>query len=117
MASSLTEKKKEAIYRECEKYLLFDPILSKRFRLYTKDENKWVLDCFSSGKGTVPYKLISRFDSLNIVPDKEFFLPHHFYSCVKDSTISDEEYESVKKFYATLTLQNLGELNHVFGIP
>ena len=32
---------------------------------------------------------------------------------MKDPTISDEEYENVKKLYTTLKLQNLGELNHV----
>ena len=31
LASSLTDKEKGAIYRECEKYFLSDPVLSKRF--------------------------------------------------------------------------------------
>ena len=104
LASSLTDKEKGAIYRECEKYLLSDSVLSKRFLFCTKDEKKWVLDYLSSGKGTIPYELITEFDSLNIVPDKEFFLPHHFYSSMKDSTISNEEYEDVKKFYTNLKL-------------
>ena len=87
-----------------------DPILSKRFQFCTKDEDKRVLDYVSSGKCTVPYKLITRFRSLNIVHNIEFFLPHYFYSCVKNSTISDKEYENVKKLYTTLKLQNLGDL-------
>ena len=74
-----------------------------------------MLDYLSSGKGTIPYELITDFDSLNIVPDKEFFLPHQFYSRMKDSTISDEEYENIKKFYSTLKLKNLGELNHIYS--
>ena len=115
LASSLTDEEKRAIYRECEKYLLSDPVLSKRFRLCTKDEKKWVLDYLSSGKGTIPYDLITELDSLNIVPEKEFFSPHHFYSSMKDSTISDEEYENVKKFYTTLKWRNLGELNHEYN--
>ena len=85
-----------------------DSIPSKRFRLCTEDEKKWMLDYLSSGKGTIPYELITDFDSLNIVPDKEFFLPHQFYSSMKDSTISEEEYENLKKFYTTLKLKNLG---------
>ena len=72
LASSLTDKEKGAIYRECEKYLLSDLVLSKRFLFCTKDEKKWVLDYLSSGKGTVPYKLITKFDSLSIVPDCKF---------------------------------------------
>ena len=76
--SRLTDKENGAIYRECEKYLLSDPVLSIRFLLCTKDEKKWVLDYFSSGKVTIPYELITEFDSLNIVPSKEFFLPTIF---------------------------------------
>ena len=92
-----------------------DRVLSKRFLFCTKDEKKWVLDYLSSGKGTIPYELISDFDSLNIVPDKEFFLPHQFYSSMKDSVLSEEEYQNVKKFYMTLKLQNLGELTHIYN--
>ena len=43
--------------------------------------------------------MISDFDSLNIVPDKEFFLPHQFHSSMKDSVLSEEEYQNVKKFH------------------
>ena len=74
-----------------------------------------MLDCLSSGKGTIPCELITDFDSLNIVPDKEFFLPHQFYLSMKDSTISDGEHENVKKFYTTFKLKNLGELNHMYN--
>ena len=76
---------------------------------------KRVLDYLSSGKGTIPYELTTEFDSLNIVPDKEFFLPHHFYWSMKDSTISDEEYKNVKNFYITLKLNYLSEVNHVYN--
>ena len=79
LVSSLTDEKTGAIYRECEKYLLSNPVLSKRFLFCTKDEKKWVLHYLPSGKSTVPYKLITRFDSFNIVPYKEFYLPHHFF--------------------------------------
>ena len=115
LASKLMNKEREAIYREREKFLLPDSIPSKRFRLCTKDEKKWVLDYLSFGKGTIPHELITDFDSLNIVPDKGFYLPHQFYSSTKDSTISEEEYENVQKFYTTLKLKNLGELNHIYN--
>lgn len=63
-----------------------------------------MLEYLSSGKGNIPCELASDFDSLSIVPGSEF-------SCMKDSVLSDEEYENVKKFYTTLRLENLGELN------
>ena len=73
LASSLTDKEREAIYRECEKFLLSDSVYSKRFLLCAKEENKWELDHLPSGKGTILYKLITDFDSLNITPNNEFF--------------------------------------------
>ena len=58
----------------------------------------------------------AEYDSLNIVlANGEFFLPHHYYSSLKDTTISDEKYENVKKIYKTMKLANLGELNKIYN--
>ena len=43
------------------------------------------------------------------------FYPHHFYSSLKDSVIDDKDYEAVKKFYQTLNLDNLGQLNKLYN--
>ena len=68
----------------------------------------------STRKGTIPNEIITAYDSLDIVPDDgEFFLPHNFYSSLKDTTMSNEEYENVKKCYKTMKLANLGELNKI----
>ena len=40
LSSSLTDKEREAIYTECEKFHLSDLVLSKRFLLCTKEEKK-----------------------------------------------------------------------------
>ena len=45
----------------------------------------------------------------------EIFLPHHFYSSLRDTVMSDEEYENVKKIYKALKLKNLGELNKIYN--
>ena len=47
-------------------------------------DQEWVLNYISSGKGTIPYQLISDFDSLNISPEKEFLSYDNFYSHLKD---------------------------------
>ena len=44
-----------------------------------------------------------------------FFLPHHFYSSLKDDIMTREEYENVKKFYQTMKLKNLGEFNKIYN--
>ena len=60
--------------------------------------------------------MIARYDSLDTKPgDGEFFLPHSFYSSLKDTTMSDEEYENLKKFYKTMKFENLGEPNKIYN--
>lgn len=59
--------------------------------------------------------MITDFDSLNISPEKEFFSYDDFYSHVKDSVISGEDYADVKKFYTILKMSNLGELNKIYN--
>ena len=96
--------------------MLSDSVLSKRLLYCTKEEKKWALDYLSSGKGTIPYEPVRDFDSLSIAPeDGDFFKPHEFYWSMKDSILSEEEYENVKKFYKTLKLKNLGELNQMYN--
>ena len=64
----------------------------------------------------MPYGMITRYDSLDISPDNgKFFLPHNFYSSLKDDIMTLEEYENVKKFYLTMKLKNLGELNKIYN--
>ena len=54
--------------------------------------------------------------SLNISPeDGNFFLPHNFYSSLKDDIMSLEEHENVKQFYQTMKLKNLGDLNKIYN--
>lgn len=60
--------------------------------------------------------MIPRYDSLDISPEEgKFFLPHHFYSSLKDSIMTKEEYDNIKKFYETLKLKDLGELNKIYN--
>ena len=61
--------------------------------------------------------MITRFDSLDttIPEDADFFLPHHFYSSLKNTIISREDYDAVKNLYQTMKLENLGELNKLYN--
>ena len=100
LANSLTDKEKNDISRECEKFLRIHPKLSEILLFLTEEEKKWIHNYLSSGKGTIPYELITEFDSLDIVPDNEdFFLGQNCFSSLKHTVFSDEEYEKVKKFY------------------
>ena len=84
--------------------------------MYIKDDDeKWNLEYLSSGKGTIPYQMITDFDSLNIKAENDFFEHEKFYSCLKEENISTEEYENVKKFFNILKLETLGDLNRIYN--
>lgn len=70
----------------------------------------------SSGKGIVPFEVITKYDSLDISPEEgNFFLPCHFCSHLTDTIITTEEYELVKKIYQTLKLKDLDELTKIYN--
>ena len=47
--------------------------------MFLNDENeKCVLDYLVSGKGAIPYQMITDFQFLNILPDKDFFCMRFF---------------------------------------
>ena len=84
LASNLTDSEKFAIRTECEKFIKKDENLSKKFNSCTKEDQEWILAYLSTDKGTIPYEMITRYNSLDISPeDGNFFLPHHFYSSLK----------------------------------
>ena len=115
LVSSLTNAEKSSIYIECQKYIMTDPKFSRPFLEVSTADKDWVLNYLSSGKGTIPYEMINDFDSLDISPNKDLFEIHRFYSNMKGTVISHEEYQNVKKFYKLMKMPNLGELNNIYN--
>ena len=111
----MTDDEKLAIKKECKKIILRDESLSKKFNLCTEEDQEWVLNYLSTGKGAIPYEVITRYDSLDISPEEGNFFPHHFYSSLKDTIMTRKEYDSVNKFHQTLKLKDLGELNKIYN--
>ena len=110
----MTDKERQIVRKECKKFILNDKNLFKKFKICSEEDQEWVLDYPSSGKGTIPYEMITRYNSLDISPEEgDFFLPHHFYSSFKDSIMATEEYDNIKKFYQTLKLKDLVELSKI----
>ena len=81
----------------------------------TDEEEEWVLHYLSSGKGMIPYQMITDFESLKIKPKDGFFDRKDFYSCLKEKDICEEEYENVKKFFTLLRLKTLGNMNRIYN--
>ena len=116
LTNSLSDQEKSAISKECKQLIKSDPKSAKKYLSCAEEDQKLILNYLSTGKGTILYKMITRYDSLDIAPKiGQFFLPHKFYSSLKDTTMTDEENENVKKFYQTMTLENFGELNKIYN--
>ena len=50
-----------------------DPKISKNFITLNKTDQEWVLNYLLTGKGSIPYELVTDLDSFNISPEKVFF--------------------------------------------
>ena len=116
LASNLTENKNLVIRKECKNLVKKDENLTRKFNLCSKEGRQWMLDYLPTGKGKIPYEMITRFDSLDISPDDgNFFLTHDFYSSLKDEIMTNEEYENVKALYQTMKLKHLGETDKIYN--
>ena len=100
---------RENVRNICRKFL------APRLIFLSDADEKWVLDYLASGKGMIPYQMITDFESLNIRPDQEFFKHEDFYSGLKEKNISVKEYGNVKKFFTILKLKTLGDMNRSYN--
>ena len=68
LGASMTRAEKENLK------INFERVLAYRL-LYCNDlaEREWILDYLTSGKGTIPYQIITKLDSLSKTPDSDFF--------------------------------------------
>ena len=74
------------------------------------------MEKIEEGKGVIPYEIIVDVESFFIKPDKEFWEKTEFFSELKLSPVSDENYENSKYLYQTLKMRNLGDLNDFITI-
>ena len=64
LANTITDKEKAVIKNECENFILRDESLSKKFKLCTKQDHEWVLNYLPTGKRTIHYEIITRYNYL-----------------------------------------------------
>ena len=105
LADSMTDIERENVSKNCKRFL------AEKLLFLTEEQENWVLDYLSSGKGMIPYQMITDFNSLQIKPKDGFFEQKDFYSFLKEKDINVEEYENVKKFFTLLRLKTLGDMN------
>ena len=81
-----------------------------------KSDKEKILNIIESGKGVMPYEKIRNIESLDSVPQNEFFDHTEFYSSLKQANVSKEEYENCKFLYQKLKMRNLGDLNDLYNV-
>ena len=109
LADNMTDEEKHNVRKNCRNFI------ADKLMFLNEENEKWVLDYLCSGKGMIPYQMITDFDSLNLRPDGDFFKGESFYSTLKEKNISEEEYEKVKNFFTILRLKTLGDLNKIYN--
>ena len=63
----------------------------------------------------MPYEKIVDINSLSKSPDQKFFTYTEFYSSLKQSNVSQLEWENAKYLYETLKMRNLGDMNDLYN--
>ena len=63
----MTDTERENFRKICRKFL------AEKLMFLNDDDEKWVLDYLASGKGMIPFQMITNFDALNNQPEKDFF--------------------------------------------
>ena len=87
LADSMTDEEKPNVRKNCRNFI------ADKLMFLNEENEKWVLDYLCSGKGTIPYQMITDFDSLNLRPDGDFFKHENFYSTLKEKNISEERFK------------------------
>ena len=67
LAFSMTDIEKESVRKNCRRFL------AQKLMFLTDEEEKCLLDYLSSGKGMIPYQMITDFEFLKIKPKDGFF--------------------------------------------
>ena len=95
----------------------FKRLLAHKLVYCNKEQENWVLDYLTSGKGIIPYQMITNLDALKLTPKEgESFEKKDFYSSLKEKDISGKDYEDVKKLFELLRMKTLGDMNRVYNI-
>ena len=111
VAATMKETEKQNINFQSKKVINNNQKLNLKFSSCTQEEQEWILNYISSGKGAIAYEIITQF----IQPEQEFFCIEQFYLRLKVSIIFKEECEVIKKPYMTMKMENLGESDILYN--
>ena len=116
ISSTMTLEEKENIVKTVDFYLKKHSYFSNIWQSFDQNNKNKILEIISKGKGAIPYEKIVDINSLDIVPEKEFFDYTEFYSKLNGCNIPVEIYEDMKFLYETLKMRKLGDMNDLYNM-
>ena len=91
LADSILDTERENVRKICRKFL------AEKLMFLNDEDEKWVLDYLASGKGMIPYQMITTFNSLNIRPETDFLKYEDFHLSLKGRILVRKNTEMLKK--------------------
>ena len=116
ISSTVTVEEKKNIEETVDLYLKKHSYFSNIWQSLDQNNKNKILETISKGKGAIPYEKIVATDSLDIVPEKEFFEHTEFYGKLNGCNIPFEVYEDMKFLYKTLKMRKLGDMNDLYNM-
>ena len=116
ISSTVTVDEKKKIEETVDFYLKKHNYFSKIWTCLDQTNKKKILDIITKGKGAIPYEKIFDINSLNIVPENEFFEYTEFFSKLNGHNIPLIIYEDMKFLYTILKMRNLGDMNDLYNM-
>ena len=115
IAKNTEPSEKENIKKSLIVFLETHPKYCFKYNLLSFENKMWVVNYLSSGKGVIPYESIKKWEDLKKSPKTDFFEKTKFYSSLKTTTISDQEYKDVNKMFCLMKMQELSDLNVLYN--
>ena len=116
IASTTTEHEKNMIKQLTSQFISRHIHFGPVWRDLNIVEQENIFDIIAEGKGIIPYEKIVDTNSLDIVPEKNFFDPTEFYSTLKGKALSDLDYQSSKYLFEKLKMRNLSDMNDLYNM-
>ena len=116
MSSTATATEKKNIKEAVDFFLKKHSYFSNIWTCLDQTNKEKILEIISKGKGAFPYERIVDLNSLDIVPENEFFEYTEFFSKLNGHNIPLEIYEDMKYLYSILKMRNLGDMNGLYNM-
>ena len=116
ISSTANKTEKKSIAESVEFFIKGHYYFSNIWTTLNQKDKERILDIISKGKGTLPYEKIVDLNSLEIIPEKEFFEYTEFFSKLNGHNIPTEIYEDMKYLYTILKMRNLGDMNDLYNM-